>query len=42
MLLYFGLGCYQEENWMKDTKGSLWDISVLFVKDSFVKNDLEN
>ena len=43
MLLYFGLlGCYQEGKLNEGYKGSLWDISVLFVKTTYEKyNDLK-
>ena len=43
MLLYFGLlGCYQEGKLNEGYKGSLWDISVLFVKTTCEKyNDLK-
>lgn len=42
-LLYFGLlGCYQEGKLNEGYKGSLWDISVLFVKTTCEKyNELK-
>ena len=40
MLLYFGLlGCYQEGKLNEGYNGSLWDISVLFVK-QLMKNTM--